>query len=65
MDSSFALSLLELLFIAKHLTVFGLFRIALSKRRGENYVNPSIPKEKQIGELNVQKSHLGRAEFFV
>ena len=35
MDSSFALSLLELLFTAKHLTVFGLFRIALSKRRDE------------------------------
>ena len=48
---------------AKHLTVFGLFRIALSKRRGENYVNPSIPKEKQIGELNVQTNQLHRVFF--
>ena len=45
------------LFTAKHLTVFGLFRIALSKRRGENYVNPSIPKEKQINfEFNFRPS---------
>ena len=43
--------------------MFGLFRIALSKRRGENYVNPSIPKEKQIGELNVQTNQLHRVLF--